>query len=104
MNSNLPGGEAASVFFGSVCPSPAAIVDIAFTKSAPRTLIGLTFEAAEFERLDRLSSFDHSGNCRWDFEGAPTTPDQKQRLELDRKHDTGWRTCLAANPANSTGR
>jgi hypothetical protein len=40
----------------------------------PITLIGLTAdEMLEFERLDRLSSVDHLGNCTWDFESDPKT-------------------------------
>jgi hypothetical protein len=44
-------------------PSSAAIVDVTFTATVPRTLIGLTVdETAEFERLDRLSPVDRSAN------------------------------------------
>jgi len=63
----------------------------------PHTLIGLTIEETrEFERLDRLSPVDPLGNCTWDFEGEPTTSDQKRWLELYQKHEAGWRLWLAA--------
>jgi hypothetical protein len=63
----------------------------------PPTLIGLTAdETLDFERLDRLSPVDHLGNCTWDFESDPKTPEQKRWLELYRKHETGWRLWLAA--------
>jgi hypothetical protein len=74
-------------------PSSAAIVDVTFTATVPRTLIGLTVdETAEFERLDRLSPVDRSGKCLWDFEGEPKTPDEKRWLELYRKHEAGSST------------
>jgi hypothetical protein len=61
------------------------------------TLIGLTSdETREFERLDRLSPVDHLGNCTWNFEGDPKTPEEKRWLELYRKHEIGWRLWLAA--------
>jgi len=61
------------------------------------TLIGLTVdETLEFERLDRLSPVDHLGNCTWDFEGDPKTPEEKRWLELYRKHEIGWRRWRAA--------
>jgi hypothetical protein len=61
------------------------------------TPIGLTVdETAEFERLDRLSPVDHLGNCLWDFEGDPKTPDEKRWLELYRKREAGSSTWLAA--------
>jgi hypothetical protein len=61
------------------------------------TPIGLTVdETAEFERLDRLSPVDHLGNCLWDFEGAPKTPDEKRWLELYRKREAGSSTWPAA--------
>jgi hypothetical protein len=61
------------------------------------TLIGLTVdETAEFERLDRLSPVDHSGNCLWDFEGDPKTPVEQRWLELYRKRETGSSTWPAA--------
>jgi hypothetical protein len=67
------------------------------TSRQPPTLIGLTAdETLEFERLDRLSPVDHLGNCTWDFESNPKTPEQKRWLELYRKHETGWRLWLAA--------
>jgi len=53
-------------------------------------------ETLEFERLDRLSPVDHLGNCAWDFEGEPKTPEEKRWLELYRKHETGWSVWLAA--------
>ncbi|MEH2561999.1 hypothetical protein [Bradyrhizobium sp. AZCC 2289] len=63
----------------------------------PPTLIELTAdETLEFERLDRLSSVDNLGNCAWDFESDPKTPEQKRWPELYRKHETGWRLWLAA--------
>jgi hypothetical protein len=97
MNSNFSGRVAAPALFGSVSPSPAAIVDVTFTATVPRTLIGLTAdETAEFERLDRLSPVDPLGNCLWDFEGDPKTPDEKRWLELYRKHETGSSTWPAA--------
>src|SRR5271155_1003325 len=93
MNSNFSGGVATPALSGSVSPSPAAIVDVTFIGTVPRTLIGLTVdEAAEFERLDRLSPVDHLGNCLWDFEGDPKTPDEKRWLELYRKHEAGSST------------
>jgi hypothetical protein len=97
MNSNFSGRVAAPPRFGSVSPSPAAIVDVTFTATVPRTLIGLTAdETAEFERLDRLSPVDPLGNCLWDFEGDPKTPDEKRWLELYRKHEAGSSTWPAA--------
>jgi hypothetical protein len=97
MNSDFSGRVAAPALFGSVSPSPAAIVDVTFTATVPRTLIGLTAdETAEFERLDRLSPVDPLGNCLWDFEGDPKTPDEKRWLELYRKHETGSSTWPAA--------
>jgi hypothetical protein len=97
MNSNLLGGGATPVFFGSVSPSSAATVDVTFAGTAQRSLIGLTAdETAEFERLDRLSPVDHLGNCLWDFEGDPKTPDEKRWLELYRKNEGGSSTWPAA--------
>ena len=97
MNSHFLGGVAAPVFFGSVSPSSAAIVGVTFTGTLPRTLIGLTVdEAAEFERLGRLSPVDHLGNCLWDFEGDPKTPDEKRCLEFYRKLETALSTWPAA--------
>jgi hypothetical protein len=97
MNSNFSGDVAAPVFFDSVSPSPAAIIDVTFTATVPRTLIGLTVdETAEFERLDRLSPVDPLGNCLRDFEGDPKTPDEKRWLELYRKHEAGSSTWPAA--------
>jgi hypothetical protein len=90
VTSNFSGGVAAPLFFGSVSPSPAAIVDVTFAGTAQRSLIGLTVdETAEFERLDRLSPLDHLGNCLWDFEGDPKTTDEKRWLKLYIKHETG---------------
>jgi hypothetical protein len=61
------------------------------------TPIGLTIdETAEFERLDRLSPVDHLGNCLWNFEGDPKTPDEKRWLELYRKNEGGSSTWPAA--------
>jgi hypothetical protein len=97
MNSHFLGGVATPVFFGSVSPLSAAIVDVTFTGTVPRTLIGLTVdETAEFERLDRLSPVDHVGNCLWDFEGDPKTPDEQRWLELYRKREAGSITWPAA--------
>ena len=97
MNSHFSGGVAAPALFGSVSPSPAAIVDVTFTATVPRTPIGLTAdETAEFERLDRLSPVDPLGNCLWDFEGDPKTPDEKRWLELYRKREAGSSTWPAA--------
>jgi len=97
MNSNLLGGGATPVFFGSVSPSPAATVDVTFAGAAQPSLIGLTAdEAAEFERLDRLSPVDHLGNCLWDFEGDPQTPDEKRWLVLYRRHEASSSTWPAA--------
>jgi hypothetical protein len=88
MNSRFLGGVATPVFFCSA--SSAAIVGVTFTAKVPRTLIGLTVdETAEFERLDRRSPVDALGNCLWDFEGGPRTPDEKRWLELYRKHEAG---------------
>jgi hypothetical protein len=43
----------------------------------PPTLIGLTAdETLEFDRLGRLSPVDHLGNCTWDFESNPKTPNR----------------------------
>jgi hypothetical protein len=62
----------------------------------PNTLIGLTVdETLEFEQLDRLSPVDHLGNCTWDLEGDPKTPEQKRWQELYRKHEIGWSLWLA---------
>ena len=98
MNLNFSSGLPAPVFFGSASPSSAAIVDIAFTGTAPRTLTGLTLdESAEFERLDRLSPVDHLGNCLWDFEGDPKTPDEKRWLELYGKHEASRALGLRRN-------
>jgi hypothetical protein len=98
MNLNFSSGLPAPVFCGSASPSSAAIVDIAFTGTAPRTLTGLTLdESAEFERLDRLSPVDHLGNCLWDFEGDPKTPDEKRWLELYRKHEASRALGLRRN-------
>ncbi len=98
MTSNFLGGVAAPAFFDPVSPSSEAIVDVPFTGTVPRTLIGLTVdETAEFERLDRLSPVDHLGNCLWDFEGDPKTPDEKRWLELYRKLETGSSTWPAAD-------
>jgi hypothetical protein len=97
MNSNLLGGGATLVFFGSVSPSSAATVDVTFAGTAQRSLIGLTAdETAEFERLDRLSPVDHLGNCLWDFEGDPQTPDEKRWLVLYRRHEASSSTWPAA--------
>jgi hypothetical protein len=97
MNTNFLGGVAAPIFFGSVSPSSAAIVDVTFTGTVQRTLIGLTVdETAEFERLDRLSPVDHLGNCLWDFDGDPKTPDEKRRLALCRRQEAGSSTWPAA--------
>jgi hypothetical protein len=61
------------------------------------TPIGLTAdETAEFGRLDRLSPVDPLGNCLWDFEGDPKTPDEKRWLELYRKREAGSSTWPAA--------
>ena len=97
MNTNFLGGVTAPIFFGSVSPSSAAIVDVSFTGTVQRTLIGLTVdETAEFERLDRPSPVDHLGNCLWDFEGDPKTPDEKRWLALCRKQEAGSSTWPAA--------
>jgi hypothetical protein len=97
MNSNFIGGVAAPVFFGSVSPSSAATVDVTFAGTGQRSLIGLTAdETAEFERLDRLSPVDHLGNCLWDFEGDPQTPDEKRWLVLYRRHEASSSTWPAA--------
>src|SRR3954447_24513252 len=61
------------------------------------TLIGLSAdETREFERLDRLSPVDHLGNCTWDFEADPKTPEERRWQELYRKHEIGWRRWLVA--------
>ena len=61
------------------------------------TPIGLTAdETAEFGRLDRLSPVDPLGNCLWDFEGDPKTPDEKRCLEFYRKLETALSTWPAA--------
>jgi hypothetical protein len=97
VNPNLLGGGATPVFFGSVSPSSAATVDVTFAGTGQCSLIGLTAdETAEFERLDRLSPVDHLGNCLWDFEGDPQTPDEKRWLVLYRRHEASSSTWLAA--------
>jgi hypothetical protein len=97
MNSNLLGGGATPAFFGSISPSSAATVDVTFAGMAQRSLIGLTAdERAELERLDRLSPVDHLGNCLWDFEGDPQTPDEKRWLVLYRRHVANSSTWPAA--------
>jgi hypothetical protein len=63
----------------------------------PYTLIGLTVEETrEFERLDHLSLEEHSGNCAWNLDGEPRSPEEKRWVELYRKHEAGWSVWLAA--------
>jgi hypothetical protein len=95
MNSNLLGGGATPVFFGSVSPSSAATVDVTFAGTGQRSLMTAD-ETAEFERLDRLSPVDHLGNCLWDFEGDPQTSDEKRWLVLYRRHEASSSTWPAA--------
>ncbi len=62
----------------------------------PYTLIGLTLEETqEFERLDHLSLEKHSGDCVWNFDDEPGTPEEKRWRELYLKHETGWSVWLA---------